>query len=121
MRKIELADAQLFKVIELGHGSRASWPRIGSELKISHQAVKRAYENWGRSQSKEELTEAHTRVAAEEFRQHVTDFFEVAKCLVGHLSLPSHTEARQQSSLSAKPKGQGSTGFARGYLRALLG
>lgn len=95
MRKIELTDAQLSKVIELGHGSRASWSRIERELKIPRQAVKRAYENWERSQSKEELTEACTRVAAEEFRQHVTDLVEVAECLVGHLSLPSHTEARQ--------------------------
>ena len=77
MRKIELTDAQLSKVIELGHGSRASWSRIERGLKTPRQAVKRAYENWERSQSKEELTEARTIVAAEEFRQHVTAFVEV--------------------------------------------
>jgi hypothetical protein len=94
MRKRDLTKDELDHVVRLRQAG-ASWSRIERETSLPRRAVKRAYEEWERSQAKDELSEARTRVAAEEFHEHLRAIEEFSGRLVCHLSISDYDERRR--------------------------
>lgn len=88
MRRRDLSHQELEAVIERKQ-SGTSWLKIEKETGIPRRAAKRAYENWQRSRSFEELKEVRKNVAAEEFREHMDSLIQLAEFLATHLPVPS--------------------------------
>ena len=84
MRRREVSDTELNGVIKLKK-SGASWLRIQRETGIPRRSAKRAYEDWERDQSKEELKAARIQVATEVFREHLGCIVQVAEVFVNNL------------------------------------
>ena len=84
MRKREVSDTELSGVIKLKKSS-ASWLRIQRETGVPRRSAKRAYEDWERDQSKEELKAARIQVATEVFREHLDCIVYVAEVFVNNL------------------------------------
>jgi hypothetical protein len=88
-RKIRgLSDEKLRRVIALREAG-SSWVRIQEEVGIDRRTAKRAYEDWERNQSREELKAARKDVAAEEFRNHLHCLIKLAESLLNTLDIPS--------------------------------
>ena len=87
MRKRILTHDELNQVIKLRQ-SHASWLKIQKETGVPRRSARRAYENWERNQTIEELKIARTNVAAEVFRDHLNDLTTLAVSLVGGLRVP---------------------------------
>jgi len=88
-RKIRgLSDEKLRRVIVLRE-TGSSWVRIQEEVGIDRRTAKRAYEDWERNQSREELKAARKDVAAEEFRNHLHCLIKLAESLLNTLDIPS--------------------------------
>jgi hypothetical protein len=88
-RKIRgLSDEKLRRVIVLRE-TGSSWVRIQEEVGIDRRTAKRAYEDWERNQSREELKAARKDVAAEEFRNHLHCLIKLAESLLNTLGIPS--------------------------------
>jgi hypothetical protein len=87
MRRRDVSPEELAKIISLRQ-SNASWLKIQRDTGIPRRIAKRAYEQWGRSQSREELKAARKDVAAEEFRNHLHSLIKLAELLVGTLDIP---------------------------------
>ncbi len=87
MRKRILTHDELSQVIKLRQ-SHASWLKIQKETGVPRRSARRAYENWERNQTIEELKIARTNVAAEVFREHLNDLTILAMSLVGSLRVP---------------------------------
>ncbi len=87
MRRRGLSDQELEKVIRLRHAG-TSWLKIQNEICIHRRTAKRAYENWERNQSSEELKEARKIVAAEAFRKHMDSLITLATSFVASLGIP---------------------------------
>jgi len=62
--------------------------KIQRDTGVPRQIAKRAYEEWTRSQSREELKAARKDVAAEEFRNHLACLVKLAEALVNTLYVP---------------------------------
>jgi len=92
VRKRIVPEAELDGVIRLKQ-SGVSWLRIERETGIPRRTAKRAYDDWERSKSMEELKMARTSVAAEEFRRHLNDLVEMARSVVDSLKVPDPMEA----------------------------
>ena len=91
MRRRDVSPEELARIIMLRQ-SDTSWLQIQRDTGVSRRIAKRAYEEWGRSQSREELKAARKDVAAEEFRNHLVTLIKLAQLLVrtlDKLPLPS--------------------------------
>lgn len=88
MRRRDLTHEELEKVLRLKQIGN-SWLKIQRETGINRRTAKRAYENWQRSQSTEELKEARKYVAAQVLREHMDSLVALAGALVTNLSVPS--------------------------------
>jgi hypothetical protein len=87
MRRRYVSDAELTEVIKLKQAG-ASWLKIQKKTGIPRRSAKRAYEDWERTKSSEELKRARSDVAAEEFRRHLNDLASLARSLVDSLYTP---------------------------------
>lgn len=96
MKRRDLSDQELQEVIKRKQ-SGASWLKIQNETGIPRRAAKRAYENWERSRSLEELGQVRRDVAKEEFRQHLNDLTKLAESLVNHLCVPDSPNTTESS------------------------
>ena len=98
MKRRHLSDQELEEVIKRKQ-SRASWLGIQKETGIPRRAAKRAYENWERSRSLDDLGQVRRDVAQKEFIQHLNHLSKFAESLVGHLRVPESpntTESGEQ-------------------------
>jgi len=84
MRRREVSDTELSRVIKLKK-SGASWLKIQLETGVPRRSAKRAYDDWERSQSKEELKAARVQVATEVFREHLDCIVQVSEVFVNNL------------------------------------
>jgi hypothetical protein len=80
VRKRVLSDNELDAVIRLKE-SGASWLAIERQTAIPRRAAKRAYEQWQRTKSMEELKDARRDIAREEFREHMRDILRIAEVI----------------------------------------
>lgn len=87
MKKIELTEEQLNKVISLRQVG-ASWLRIQRQTGINRRTAKRTYEKWEHSKSSNELKEARKDVATQAFREHMESLVALATSLVTNLNIP---------------------------------
>lgn len=88
MRRRDLSHNELAKVIRLRH-ENASWLKIQRETGIPRRIAQRAYEQYERSQAREELKAARKEVAAEEFRTHLDLLTGFAESIVLTICIPS--------------------------------
>lgn len=97
-RKIRgLLDEKLQSVIALREGG-SSWVKIQKEVGIDRRTAKRAYEQWERSQAREELKAARQNIAAEEFRNHLYSLIKLAQSLIKALTVPKLPGERRRAS-----------------------
>jgi len=87
MRRRDVSPEELARIIRLRQ-SDTSWLQIQRDTGIARRIAKRAYEEWGRSQAREELKAAREHVAAEEFRNHLHCLIKLALSLVNALYIP---------------------------------
>ncbi len=87
MRKRHVSDGELNQVIKLKQ-SGASWMMIQNQTGVPRRSAQKAYDDWQRSQSIEELKAARVDVAAEEFRKHVDQLINLVESLAGGLNVP---------------------------------
>ncbi|MFC1926778.1 hypothetical protein ACFLWV_03405 [Chloroflexota bacterium] len=87
MKKRTLTSQELDRVIKLKQGG-TSWLQIENTTDIPRRTAQRAYEEWERSQSLEQLGEARRIVAGEEFRKHIRDVILLAVALADHVDVP---------------------------------
>jgi len=93
MRRRDVSAEELARIIR-HRGSNTSWLQIQRDTGIPRRLAKRAYEEWKRSQPREELKAARKDVAAEEFRTHLsllTGFAESIVLSIGIQSSPNDT------------------------------
>ena len=83
-----LPDEILQRVIALRE-ARSSWLKIQKEVKIDRRTAKRAYDEWQRSKSVDELKAARKGVAEEEFRNHLHHLVALAEVLAQTLEVPN--------------------------------
>jgi hypothetical protein len=91
MRRRFISEDELNRVLKLKQVG-ASWLRIQNETGIPRRLAKKAYDEWERTRSGEELKKARTVIAQEEFRKHMEDLIEVAQHLVDSLHAPAPIE-----------------------------
>lgn len=96
MKRRDLSQDELTQVIRLKQAG-TSWVKIQRETGINRRTAKRVYEEWERSQSRDELKAVRKDVAAEEFRKHLQCLIKLAQSLVNALGIPGPNET-----LSAK-------------------
>jgi len=87
MRKRYVSDDELNQVIKLKQ-SGASWMMIQNQTGVPRRSAQKAYEDWQRSQSIDELKAARVDVAAEEFRKHVDLLLKLADSIAVGLKVP---------------------------------
>ena len=87
MRKRYVSDGELNQVIKLKQ-SGASWMMIQNQTGVPRRSAQKAYEDWQRSQSIDELKAARVDVAAEEFRKHVDQLINLVESLARGLEVP---------------------------------
>lgn len=85
MRRRDVSPEELARVVNLRQIG-TSWLKIQRDTGVPRRIAKRAYEDWGRSQSREELKAARKDVAAEEFRNHLSSLVKLAEVLVNVLN-----------------------------------
>ena len=90
MRRRDVSPEELARVVNLRQ-INTSWLKIQRDTGVPRRIAKRAYEDWARSQSREELKEARKDVAAEEFRNHLGSLVKLAEALVKALDIPEPT------------------------------
>ena len=120
MRRKYLSDKEMNRVVKLRQ-SGASWLRIEKDTGIPRRSAKRAYGEWERTKSVDELKEARTDVAREEFRKHLKDLIRMAENVLGSLAIPSWpTERRRaQEFLHQQWTKEDCTGYASDERRVL--
>ncbi len=84
MRRKYLFDEELNRVIRLKQAG-ASWLKIQEKTGVPRRSAKRAYEDWDRDKSLEELKAARVQVATEAFREHLGCIVQVAEVFVNNL------------------------------------
>ena len=93
MRKKYVSEEELERIIrfvELG----ASWLKIQDETKIPRRSAKRAYEEYMRSKSGDDLKAARQQVASEQFNAHMQDLISLAQSLVSSIGEPTVGDTR---------------------------
>lgn len=91
-----LPDEILQRVIALREG-HSSWIKIQKEVKIDRRTAKRAYEDWQRTKSIDELKAARKGVAEEEFRNHLRYLVALAGALAQTLDVPTEVKAKMSA------------------------
>jgi len=87
MRKKYITEEELEKIkrfVELG----ASWLKIQDETKIPRRSAKRAYEEYMRSKSGDDLKAGRQQVISEQFHAHMRDLISLAQSLVSSIGEP---------------------------------
>lgn len=85
MRRRYVSDEELDQVMKLKLAG-ASWLKIQAKTGVPRRSAKRAYEDWERNKSIEELKRARVQVATEAFRDHVDYIISLTEVLINHLS-----------------------------------
>jgi len=96
MRRRDLSHEELAKVIRLRH-ENASWLKIQRETGIPRRIAQRAYEQYERSQAREELKAARKEVAAEEFRTHLSLLTGFAESIVLSVCIPASAKEKRDA------------------------
>jgi len=84
MRRRDLSDEELDIVVNLRQ-SGASWLNIQRQTRIPRRAAKRAYEEWERKQSLDDLKIVRINVVTEEFHKHLHALIKMSDSLVDYL------------------------------------
>jgi len=100
MRRRNISTEELARIIR-HRGSNTSWLQIQRDTGIPRRLAKRAYEEWQRSQPKEELQAARKDVAAEEFRTHLSLLTRFAESIVLSIDIPSPNDTRDAKEVLA--------------------
>lgn len=87
MKRIDLSAEQLDRVISLRKAG-SSWLGIEDSTGISRRVAQRAYTQWDRARSAEELKTARREVAKGEFERHLDALTWMADRLVDYISVP---------------------------------
>lgn len=87
MKKTELNDKQMDRIIELRRRG-FTWMGIQRDIKIDRRVARRAFTDWEKAQSIEELKEARQQLALEEFHRHKDSILCFNKHFVAHLDFP---------------------------------
>ena len=93
MRKTTVSDDQLQKIIKLRQSGH-KWIDVQEQVGPERRACKRAYDNWAKSRSIEQLQVVRQRVAEDMLRQHLDLVVEYAGALAQHLPEPSSDDMR---------------------------
>lgn len=89
MKRREVTDQELEMIKNLkGRIPPASWSRIERETKVPRQIAKRAYNDWQRLQSLQNMQNIRMQIAGEEFKRHADILEKFALSFVLHLPLP---------------------------------
>jgi len=88
MRKRYISEEELNKIIKL-NGLGASWLKIQKETKIPRRSAKRAYDEYMRSKSVDELKAARLQIVSEQFNAHMQDLISFARSLVSNIGEPT--------------------------------
>ncbi|MBA7564319.1 hypothetical protein ES708_05982 [subsurface metagenome] len=72
----------------------ASWLKIQTETGIPRRSAKRAYEEYMRSKSSNDLKAARQQVASEQFNAHMRDVISLAQSLVSSIGEPTVRDTR---------------------------
>jgi len=88
MPRKKLSDEELERVVKLRQMGN-SWTGIQRATGIHRQRAQRAYGEWERNKTIEQLKEARKEVAAEEFRRHLNCLLKLAESLAHNLDIPS--------------------------------
>jgi len=96
MRRRDVSPEELARIIRLRQ-SDTSWLKIQRDTGVSRRIAKRAYEEWGRSQAREELKVARKEVAVEEFRTHLSLLTGFAESIVLTICIPSSPNETRQA------------------------
>jgi len=87
MKKTELNDQQIDRIIELRRRG-FTWMGIQRDIKIDRRIALRAFTDWEKTQSVDELKEARQQLALEEFRLHGDSIRRFAGYFGAHLDFP---------------------------------
>jgi len=87
MKKRLLSESELNQVVRLAQVG-TSWLSIESKARVPRRVAKRAYQDWERSKSIEELKASRQQVAADLFRQHIEDLVDLGTSLAMRLEIP---------------------------------
>ena len=85
---LKLPDEKLERLIALRE-ARWSWVNIQNELDIDRRTAKRAYEDWQRRQSNDELRVSRQGLAEAELRNHLHLVVAIAGVLVQTMRVPA--------------------------------
>jgi hypothetical protein len=98
-RRYLISNEKLMELIRLKQAGE-SWLGIEKKASVPRRVVKRAYQDWERHRSKEELLAARREVAAAEFSRHLNTLTGLAQLLVHSLGVPkSLSEQRDAESV----------------------
>ncbi len=87
MKKTELNDQQMDRIIELRRRG-FTWMGIQRDIKIDRRIALRAFTDWEKTQSVDELKEARQQLALEEFRRHGASIRRFDGYFGAHLDFP---------------------------------
>ena len=87
MRARRVKGEQLERIIRLREAN-ASWLAIGKQVGVDRRTAQKAYEDWKKSQTQEELLGVRKEIAAEDFRDHRDCIITLASYLIDKLGLP---------------------------------
>ncbi|MBA7659633.1 hypothetical protein ES703_67618 [subsurface metagenome] len=96
MRRRDVSPEELARIIRLRQGD-TSWLQIQRDTGVSRRIAKRAYEEWGRSQAREELKTARKEVAAEEFRIHLNLMTEFEEDIIRTVCIQSMADDKRKA------------------------
>jgi len=87
------------KLLELSGLRQAgdSWLGIEEKTGVPRRVAKRAYQEWERKRSDEELSAARREVAADEFRRHLDSLTQLAQLLARSLGVPTSIRDRRDA------------------------
>ncbi len=88
MRKVFISDENLNRIIQLRQSGN-SWLKIQEQTDVRRRSAQKAYEDWQRNQSIEELKDARVHVAADIFRNHVDELIRIIDLLANVLDIPT--------------------------------
>ena len=96
MRRRNVSPQELARVLTLRQVN-TTWLGIQRDTGIPRRIARRAYEQWERSQVREELKAARQNVAAEEFRNHLYSLVKLAQSLTETLTVPKLPTERRNA------------------------
>jgi len=88
MRKKYISEEELNEIIRLNELG-ASWLKIQKETGIPRRSAKRAYDEYMRSKSVDELKAARQQIISEQFDHHLQDLISLAQLLISRIGDPT--------------------------------